>query len=187
MGKAVKDFKGRKIYELNFNKKTVFWLNLLSLPVLIFSLEILFILGAFIRGEGAVSEFPSLLATFVVILFGLTPLHEALHGLCFWAYTKEKPKFGFKWWYAYAAAPEWYFTKQQYIISAICPLIIITFVGIVLFLFVPASAVFPLTFFIAANIAGSVGDIYVSFRMFCFKKETMVKDWGKGMAIFCKE
>ena len=57
-------------------------------------------------------------------------LHEGLHGLFFWLFTREKPKFAFKGFYAYAAMPDWYLPKKEYLITALAPLVGITLLGV---------------------------------------------------------
>jgi hypothetical protein len=64
-------------------------------------------------------------------------LHELIHGFFFWFFTRSRPTFGFKGFYAYAAAPDWYLPRNQHLIVALAPLVLITGLGLVLLTFVP--------------------------------------------------
>jgi hypothetical protein len=60
----------------------------------------------------------------------------------------RKPKFAFKVWYAYATAPGWYLPRNQYAVVAIAPLVVLSLLGIILFLaFVPAGLLTPVLLF----------------------------------------
>ncbi len=41
----------------------------------------------------------------IAILIPMLLLHEALHGLAFWIFTRSRPRFAFKTFYAYASLP----------------------------------------------------------------------------------
>lgn len=55
-----------------------------------------------------------LLLMMAVILIIL--LHELIHGIFYWIFTHEFPVFAFKGAYAYAAAPDWYIPRKQFVI-----------------------------------------------------------------------
>ena len=65
-----------------------------------------------------------LLAVPVVIL-----LHELVHGLFFWVFTRHRPRFGVKALYAYAAAPDWFIPRGTFIWVALSPLVTISLLG----------------------------------------------------------
>jgi hypothetical protein len=50
----------------------------------------------------------------MVVMVVMVVLHEGLHGLMFWHFTGDRPTFGFKGLYAYAAAPNWYLPRNQH-------------------------------------------------------------------------
>ncbi len=52
-------------------------------------------------GEFSLGSILALLPVMAVAIL----LHELVHGLFFWFFTREKPQFGFKLLYAYATAP----------------------------------------------------------------------------------
>jgi hypothetical protein len=120
----------------------------------------------------------------VLVYMGMIVLHEAVHGLFFWVYTKEKPEFGFRGLYAYAAAPVWYLSKTPYLIVGLAPLVLISVVGFVAAIFAPYSWVFPILLFITLNASGAVGDIYAFFWILSQPAEILVQDFGDLMKVY---
>src|SRR5262249_59765578 len=52
----------------------------------------------------------------VLLACVLVPVvHEATHGVVFWALTRERPRFAFKVLYAYAVAPDWFLPSGPYL------------------------------------------------------------------------
>jgi hypothetical protein len=122
----------------------------------------------------------SLLELFLCILtiVVMLVLHELVHGIFFYLFTREKPEFAIKPGYAYAAAPEWYFSKFQYVMVGLAPLLIISFAS----LFVAAgttSTIMPYFLIIATfNAAGSLGDVIVVVWILHQPKNILVSDKG---------
>ena len=122
----------------------------------------------------------SLLELFLCILAIalMLVLHELVHGIFFWLFTREKPRFAIKPGYAYAAAPEWYFTRLQYIIVGLAPLLIISLASLIM----AASSAYAIVayFLIIAtfNAAGSLGDIIVVVWVLRQPKNILVSDKG---------
>jgi len=111
-------------------------------------------------------------------------LHEGIHGLFFWIFTKEKPKFGFKLIYAYAGAPGWHITKWPYLVIGIAPLIIISIIGFAVMLIVPVEWIIPIMLFITINAGGAAGDIYTVFWLLKSPENILVHDSGDWVKIF---
>lgn len=129
----------------------------------------------------------TLITSALVLIFvtvGMVFLHEGIHGLFFWLFTKEKPRFGFKVVYAFAGAPGWYITKQPYIIVGIAPLVVITIIGFLLLLMVPESWILPLMLFMTMNASGSAGDIYTVLWLMSKPDHILVSDSGDSVKIF---
>ena len=120
----------------------------------------------------------------VFVTLGMVFLHEGIHGLFFWLFTREKPRFGFKVVYAFAGAPGWYITKQPYIIVGIAPLVVITVVGLLLLLVVPSGWILPLLLFMTMNASGASGDIYTVFWLLSKPDNILVSDSGDSVKIY---
>lgn len=145
------------LFDLNFDNG--FFVQLIISPPLVFSL---------------------LLATILVIF-----IHEAIHGLFFYLYTNRRPRFGFKILYAYAASPEGvYINRSQYFIVGLSPLLVMTFVGVLLLPVLPLIAIPSLVFTLILNASGSVGDVAMMAWLLRQPKEALIKDTGIMVSAF---
>ena len=120
-------------------------------------------------------------------LIGVIILHELVHGLFFWLFTKEKPHFGFKMVYAYAAAPTWYIPRNQFIIIGAAPLILLTLAGLTLMASVPKSLLPALIFSLTFNAAGAVGDLYIIWWLLAKPSNVLIQDVGDVFTIYGAE
>jgi hypothetical protein len=104
------------------------------------------------------------LVNLLILLFvyiAVIILHELIHGLFFWLITGEKPRFGFRGAYAFAAAPDWYLPRSPYLLVGLAPFLLITLVGILLIPITPDSWLILLGVAVTANASGAVGDLAV--------------------------
>ncbi|MFW5713800.1 MAG: DUF3267 domain-containing protein [Brevefilum sp.] len=186
----------RQTLDLNKNVKLAIGLNLASLVlfvlfgVLFFGLLSLarpglmfeedFVTSGLFASESIFTRF----LFFALLYLGMIVLHEVVHGLFFWLFTKDRPKFGFRGLYAYAGAPDWYLAKWPYLIVGLAPLVLISVVGFIAMLFVPIQWVFPILFFITLNASGAVGDIYAFFWILPMPNGILVQDIGDRMEVF---
>ena len=114
-------------------------------------------------------------------------LHELIHGIFFWIYTRERPRFALKGGYAFAAAPGWYLPRNQYINVGLSPLIAITVITIFLAVFV-AQPIVPYMLIIASfNAAGALGDMIVVAWVLRLPETTLVKDDGDTFSAYVPE
>ena len=113
-----------------------------------------------------------LLAVTVVMLF----VHEGFHGLCFWIFTKSRPIFAFKGYYAYAAAPDWYLPKGQYLVTGLAPLVGITVICVVLMFVLPAAWMRPLYWMLVFNSSGAAADLWMVYGLLRSPSELLAHD-----------
>lgn len=111
-------------------------------------------------------------------------VHELIHGLFFWLFTRERPRFGFKGAYAYAAAPDWYLPRNQHMVVGLAPLVVITLLGFLFVSIVPGWAIPGLLFAIVSNAAGAVGDIAVVTWLLFQPRATLVRDVGDAITLY---
>ena len=106
------------------------------------------------------------IAGFIGLLVGVTVVmivvHEGLHGVFFYWFTHDMPKFAFKGFYAYAAMPGWYFPRREYLITALAPLVGITALGVLGLALLPSWADAPLVWLLILNTSGAVGDLWIA-------------------------
>jgi hypothetical protein len=124
----------------------------------------------------------SLLMIFVVMVL----LHEGIHGLFFWVFTKERPHFGFKLLYAYAAAPDWYIPRTKYLWIGLSPLVLISILGVAIIPWFPVHWLPGLILFLTINAAGSMGDVYIILVTLSHPKDILIQDLGDSFTIYGK-
>jgi hypothetical protein len=186
------NFHHQKTLDLS-SSRTVLWLNLAAIPLLFlfgwfFSRVIILLrsINPFPKGFwGLLTTFSgwNLIAILLSIIFMLV-FHELVHGLFFWIFTHGRPKFALKSGYAFAAAPEWYLPKFQYITVGLAPLVVISILSIVFAIFVPAQIIPYLLFIATFNAAGALGDMIVVAWVIRQSNTILVRDQGDKFSIY---
>lgn len=125
--------------------------------------------------EIRVGSLLQILPILVLPIFSIV-LHELVHGVFLWLFTREFPRFGLKGLFAYASSPGWYIPRNQYVVVALAPFVLITLTGIGCLLFLPLSAALPVILIMAANAAGAVGDMVITGWIFTRSPVTFVSE-----------
>jgi hypothetical protein len=124
----------------------------------------------------------------ILLLIGLMVayivLHEALHGVFFWLYTRSKPEFAFRGYYAYAAAPDWFIPRNQYLVTALAPLVGITIMGLIVIAAAPPALFLYAWFVLTMNISGAVGDILIVLWLLFKPTSSMIRDKGDAVTLY---
>jgi hypothetical protein len=189
------NFNHRKTLDLS-NSRTVLGLNLAAIPLLFlfgwFFGRIIILLRSsdpFPTGFwGVVTTFSikDLIALILSIVV-MVVFHELIHGLFFWLFTHERPKFALRSGYAFAAAPEWYLPKFQYIMVGLSPFVIISIISIVLAALFPPKIIPYLLLIATFNAAGALGDMIVVAWIFRQSDIILVRDQGDKFSIFAPD
>jgi hypothetical protein len=111
-------------------------------------------------------------------------LHEGLHGLFFWIYTRQPPHFGFGPGYFYACAPHWYIPKRQALVVMLAPAVGISLAGLLALAVLPAGLLLPVVLLFGLNLSGAVGDLYVTTRSIRLPPESLYHDTGHVMEVY---
>ena len=111
-------------------------------------------------------------------------LHELVHGAFFWLFTRRRPHFGFKGAYAYAAAPEWYFPRRQYMLVGISPLVALSLLGVLLLPVLPPAALLPWLVALSGNAAGAIGDALIVGWLLFQPDTVLVQDHGDAVTAY---
>lgn len=115
----------------------------------------------------------------------VTTLHELVHGLCFWWFSRARPQFGLTLLSAYAAAPGWYFPRNQFALIGLAPFFALTITGLALLPFVPL-AWSPLVWVgLTMNAAGAIGDFWVVAWLLARPEQSLIYDGGTLMTAYC--
>jgi hypothetical protein len=120
-----------------------------------------------------------LVAMVVTIVF-----HELVHGLLFWFFARRRPEFGIGPGYAFAAMPDWYFPKQQYLVIGLGPLVGLTLLGMAIIVFAPLAWFGLVLIGMVTNAAGAIGDMYVCWRIAREAQDVWIKDIGDGFQVY---
>ena len=171
-------------------RKNLFIANSIGLGILFIVTPLVFVYTSMVRTDESFSfsltGLSGLLDILVLVLvLGLMLLiHEGIHGIFIWLFTGSAPKFALKTYYAYAAAPGWFFAKWPYFLTAIAPLVVITALGLVVIPLVPISWVFALMLLVIFNASGAVGDAWVAAALLTRKGSVLAQDDGDRVTFY---
>ena len=169
------------------NKRLAIILNIVAIFVAVLSFYLLSGFAALVR-PGLMNALGSITVGMVVILVGsyviLMTVHELIHGFFFWVFTRSRPVFGVRLFYAYAGAPAWYIPNRQYAILALGPLVSIGAVGLLLILLAPESWILTIIILVALNTGGAMGDFLVFTRLFKSSQTCLANDTGDVVTFY---
>jgi predicted metal-dependent HD superfamily phosphohydrolase len=120
----------------------------------------------------------------LVGLFVVLIVHELLHGLFYWIYTRERPEFGFRLVYAYASAPDWYMPRNQFVVTGLAPVVGLTLAGFIMLPLIPQAFVAELLALMSFNAAASVGDMVMTGWLLSKPETSMARDSGTWIDIY---
>jgi hypothetical protein len=180
------------VYSLDLKKnKAALWGMNLGSVLLLFIFGLFFVWFArlvrpnILAEVGSRSFYPiyfviSLVVVFVVMIV----VHELIHGAFFWVFTRQRPKFGLRGWYAFASAPGWYFPCRQYLVIGLAPVVCLSLLGMTLLAVLPAEALVLTLFAVILNAASSIGDLWICIRLMFECRPVVVEDVGDGMSFY---
>lgn len=180
----------KEVYSIDAgNTKTGLILNLIGLPIMIVMFIILMVIKSLVCGKinFDLSDGETSLVLFIlcIVMILYIIIYELTHGLFYKSFTKEKLKFGLKLTCAYCGVPTIYMKKIPMIITALAPFVIYSLIGVVLMIVVPYNVIFlAIDILFSAHVAGCVGDIYISFLLIKYPKETLVNDTGAKQTFY---
>lgn len=125
----------------------------------------------------------------LALFIGIIVLHELIHGV-FMSKYGGKPHYGagiahFILPYFYATSKTVY-SRNQFIVIAIAPLVVISLIGIGIMAALPSIAHWIFIPFIV-NASGAVGDLWVTRNVLRYPKHVMLEDRKTGLIIYGKE
>jgi hypothetical protein len=174
--------------DLSRDRRLLLVLNLVGVVLLLLAgwlfLRLVLALRPEIRQSGVLRIELSSLVGIAIAFVGVLVLHEMVHGLFFWLITRQRPHFGFRGAYAFAAAPNWYLPRNPYLVVGLAPLILITLAGIAVTPFMPPGGLLPLVFALTTNAAGAVGDIAIVAWLLGKPPDLLIQDRGDAMSVY---
>jgi hypothetical protein len=173
-------------WKLSQNRRQLALLNLAGIPLLLLA-------GALFYGWGSLHQ-PGLLGADLGAVGGLWSLvalaltlvlHELVHGLAI-HYFGGRAQYGVIWrgLMFYATAPGYGFQRNQYLVVALAPLVVISLVGLgLLVLPLPAPLAWLAAFAAMINAAGAVGDMWIGLIVLRYPHYAVVVDEKDGMRV----
>ncbi len=122
-----------------------------------------------------------------IIMIVAIVLHEMIHGLFFWYFSRHKPEFGWGPGYAFAAMPDWYFPKASYLWIGLSPLVVLSGFGLALSVIAPQSWLTAILLGMVVNSGGAIGDLYICGRIALDATDVWIKDTGDGFELYGRE
>ncbi|MBK8901129.1 MAG: DUF3267 domain-containing protein [Anaerolineaceae bacterium] len=171
------------------NRKLIIAMNMVGL-LLLFIFGWLFMgVAAFLNPEFFWLELRIFVATLTLPAFLLTVavvvvLHELSHALFFWLFSRERPKIGFNLLYAYAAAPDWYFPRRQFVLIGLAPVLLLSLVGVVTLPLVDFFMAVRLILALTVNAAGAVGDFTAVIWALGQPADILLRDEGTAVTAY---
>ena len=166
--------------DLEKNKTQMVLVNVLSVIVAVVVLIPMLLLAP---AEAEFIHEPLDVVILLAGMFGYIILHEAVHGVCFWAFSRQKPRFGWKSAYAYAAS-DCYYRKGPYLVIALAPVVLWGVVLAVMAALLPAECYWTVQLIQLINLSGAAGDLYVTWLLSRMPKDILIQDAGVAMQVF---
>ena len=163
-------------------------LNLLALPLGLI-IGVAFFIFLFQFGRPPIVKFYdsnqflifALLSTAMVLI-----VHEWVHGIAMQAYG-ARPKYGIIWkgLMLYASAPGHAFRRNQYLVIALAPLVVLSLLACLGILLLAGSPiVWMMPVYAVTNGGGAIGDVWMSLIVLRYPSYAYVVDERDGMRIF---
>ncbi len=172
----------RQTIDLAKNKKEMTTVTVLSVVLLAAS----FGLGFLLRSGASLRQLSPSDASFWMLLLGYFAylvLHEAVHGIAMWHFSRQKPSFGISLQYAYAGSKA-YFYRNAYLIIALAPLVVWSVVFITAALLADGAWFWVFWILQACNLSDAAGDLYVFWKVRSLEPAILVQDDGVCMRIY---
>ena len=122
----------------------------------------------------------------LLIILLVVVLHELSHALFFWLFSWERPQIGFNLLYAYAAAPDWYFTRRQFVLIGLAPVLLLTLVGLIALPWVSVVTTARLVLALTVNAAGAIGDYIAVIWALGQPADILLRDEGTAVSAYKK-
>ncbi|MBS7577563.1 MULTISPECIES: DUF3267 domain-containing protein [unclassified Enterococcus] len=168
------------------NRRTVIYLNLLTIPLLIifvFIFKLIVDLTRMLFVENSNISFMNFFAFAMFLIISLI-IHELIHGLFFKIFNPQgKLKFGFKSGMLYASSVDSYYSKIQAILILMAPFTILTVLYSLLFFLQIMTPLFYISI-AALHGSGCIGDFWFTYLLLKSPKNIVMCDTKVGIDIY---
>ncbi len=170
-------------------RRTLLWMNLLGSVLFVVMLGVVFALLAVYRAIGAPLILPGLpeslsVGAYLLMAVGTLLLHEGLHGAAI-RLRGHRPRFGMKLSkLVLYTTSDAYFSRGEYLLVTLAPLIGIGLLGVGAMLLVPRGVALWLGIMVALNTASSIGDLWMAAVTASFPPEARFRDEEDGLSAY---
>lgn len=176
----------RRIDIMN-DKKTIWWLNIVSIPLLIVFICLFWGLASITKVSEPIRVVESGITGLILIVlsfFLLIVIHELIHGLFFKLFSPEgNVKFGFKNGMAYATSPHSFYSRGKFAWIAVAPFVLITLL-LYVFLYIGLISSGTFVWVSALHASACVGDFYWLYLIKKQAANVLVEDTEVGISFY---
>lgn len=123
----------------------------------------------------------------LIVSMGLmVVLSAGFRGLMFLIVTHQRPKLGFRGFYAYTSAPDWYIPRPAFLLISLIPILLIAILGIAAIPLVPLNLVPGVLLVISLNFGGALNDIVTTIWLLRKPREILIQDYSDGVRVYGK-
>ena len=173
--------------------RTLLWLNLAAIVPLVVMLLFMDRWWRFaqrvrgVYGSDLLDHLPwwgGVLAV-VAVLVATYTLHELIPGLAI-RYYGHKPRYGIRLdlGVMYATTDSAYFPRNQFVVIALAPLVVMSLVGMALMLAVSDALAYYIGLVIVLNASGAIGDLWMSWVVLRYPPRVLVRDEADRIRIY---
>jgi hypothetical protein len=123
----------------------------------------------------------------LVVVVAMILMHENIHALVVWRCTNHWPSYGVTPLGIYVNTAEWYFPRSMMIAISIAPFLILTLLGFLLLVMLPAAFTRLSVWFILLNGVGSINDVAVTTWIFFQPDSALIQNDGREIRIYRAE
>jgi len=129
---------------------------------------------------------PRSIVGLLLVVVAVIAVHEFVHGLLLWLFIREPPSISVGFPGVGIETPEWYLPRNTLLTVGLAPLILLTFLGLVLLLTVPRNLIGTISIAITTNIVASYQDLAVAIYTFLLPESAFINPAHKHAAIYVK-
>jgi hypothetical protein len=120
-------------------------------------------------------------ATIIIMIV----LHESMHALVLWGFTKKVPPVGINLMGSvYVNASGWYLPRLYMLIMSLAPFLLLTFIGLILLTFTSGEFFRMTLWVVILNAVGSVNDLAVAGWLLFQPDTALIENSGQALAIY---
>lgn len=126
------------------------------------------------------------LVLFLMTIIIMILLHEAIHALALWFFTRSFPSFGVTHMGSvYVDASNWYLPRTPMFLMLVAPLLVLSMLGILLLCLASPGIFFKMLIWaILLNAIGAVNDLAVAAWVFFQPATVLIKNSGLALSIY---